>query len=119
MIRSTRDEHMKLSMTPTRRRPWTLSAPLFELNAWRRNIATRAPAKPARGIPYGPERRLKPRTLLSATPRAAPPETPSVYGSTRGFRKRPCKTTPERLKPPPTAMPSNTLGRRMSRMMLR
>jgi hypothetical protein len=51
-------------------------------------------------------------------PRAAPPEIPSVYGSTRGLRNMPCSITPARLNAPPIAKPNMMRGNRISTRML-
>lgn len=59
-----------------------------------------------------------PKTMFKHMPIAAPPEIPSVYGSTNGLRKSPCNITPARDKEPPTAKPRIIRGRRISKMML-
>jgi len=77
-----------------------------------------APEKPEMGKISRPRVECHPKIILKATPRAAPPEMPKVYGSTKELRNSPCRITPAKLKPPPTAKPKIILGRRRSKRML-
>src|SRR4030042_5659182 len=80
-------------------------------------MITTAPKNPKMGvlsalIPDNPE------TMLKETPRAAPPEMPRVYGSTRGLRNMPCRITPLKPSDPPMVNPRIIRGKRISKRML-
>ncbi len=53
---------------------------------------------------------LNPITIASAAPKAAPLDTPSRYGSTRGFLKMPWYTHPATANDAPTRAASMILG---------
>ncbi len=61
MRRTDEDEHMKLIMTPDEEEALRAQRAPARAEAWRKRIAAKAPAKPARGSAYGPERRVRPK----------------------------------------------------------
>ena len=59
-------------------------------------------------------KKLDVKTMVEATPKAAPEDTPIKPGSANGFLKRPCKHAPETDKLAPTKPASSTLGNLIS-----
>ena len=57
-------------------------------------------------------RAAAPAIMASSAPTAAPPETPSTYGSARELRNSACSSTPERASRLPTPKAASTRGRR-------
>src|SRR6516162_1034679 len=51
-----------------------------------------------------------PAIIANNAPTAAPPETPSTYGSASGLRNSACSNTPESAKRLPTPKPASTRG---------
>ena len=80
-------------------------------------MAPMAPARAPRGKGLRP-RKLPPTPSMtrSATPKAAPVETPRVKGSARGFRRSPWKMTPAVAREAPTSPESTTRERRIPQM---
>ena len=74
------------TMTPVRRSTRTSSVRATRAVIRRtEKMASKAPTKAASGNAQG-ERADHPRTTAPTAPTAAPPETPSTYGSAKGFR---------------------------------
>ena len=89
-IKSIRsEEQTKLIITPHKRSSCILSILLFMLREYNRIITTTAPKKPDTGMDITPKRPAIPKIIFKVTPKAAPPEIPKVYGSTKGFLKIP------------------------------
>src|SRR3990172_4646642 len=82
----------------------------------RRNTADAASAAPKNGH-SGRGRKEAPgsRSLAVIAPTAAPPETPRMYGSASGLRRRAWNATPEEERAPPTSAPRRALGSRSVR----
>ncbi len=59
-----------------------------------------------------------PIEIQIATPTKAPPDTPKVYGSTRGLRKTVCIMIPEAPRRAPTDNAIRVRGRRSSEKMI-
>ena len=77
-------------------------------------VAAAPPAKAAAGTAAASMNVAAPRPDAMATvaPRAAPPETPSTYGSASGFLRVPWNAAPTPAKPAPATTPSRTRGKR-------
>ena len=57
-----------------------------------------------------------PQVRAVTAPSAAPPETPSKYGSASGLRNTAWKVTPDKLRAAPTNPASNARGKRICQM---
>ena len=56
--------------------------------------------------------------MAKVAPNAAPPETPSTYGSASGLRSTAWNATPVDASPAPAMAPRITRGRRMPKRIL-
>src|SRR5438876_6760047 len=81
-------------------------------------MATSAPTNASTGTGLNPRTlKLNDSRKPSAPPSAAPPETPSAYGSASGLRSRPWKSTPALASAAPTMAAPATRGRRIAKKM--
>src|SRR3954470_13813925 len=99
------------AMSRVRRSTLAPRAPA-RLTARATNTAATPPANAARVITGS---RVTPRVKAGTSPTAAPPETPSRYGSASEFRNAPWSTAPLAPRPAPTSAPSRTRGSLRSR----
>ena len=74
-------------------------------------IDTIAPAKAPASINNEPA----PSSIVPSAPAAAPPDTPSTYGSARGLRSNTCINAPATASNPPVANAARARGRRSCR----
>ncbi len=78
-------------------------------------IANAAPANAETGTDQ-PATPAQPAPIANTAPTAAPPETPSTYGSASGFLRSAWNVAPARPKAPPTSAASTARGSRRSRV---
>ena len=74
------------------------------------NVEINAPAN----AKFTNRKLLTPSRIPERAPTAAPPDTPSMYGSANGFLNNTCIATPDIASKLPTANPANVLGMRIS-----
>src|SRR6266852_4363451 len=108
-------EMIALMITPASRSVWTGTRPSDTTTRYMVMIVAPAPRnanrwraeKPANAQPI-------PICRARTAPRAAPLDTPRMYGSARGLRSRAWSATPTAAKLAPTRKANNTLGNRTS-----
>lgn len=79
------EEHKKLIITPVSNILLILELRFPKPMTYTRKNVRNAPANPANGSKKVPKESETPDTITKATPNEAPPEIPSVKGSTKGF----------------------------------
>lgn len=111
-------DKMAATIIPERIRLFEEKPPLADERYTTKNRVPIAPMKAKAGTEQAPRKILSKRTILKKNarqaPKAAPADTPSVYGSASGFNKIPWKAAPATASPAPTIAAVSIRGKRTS-----
>ena len=111
---------MAETATPTSTSRMGATSPAVFAKEYTSTMERMAPANAPTGtLSILPEGSTTPTSMASTAPVEAPLEMPSTYGSARGFLVNACILMPERVRLPPTTMPSSARGMRMRHTMFR
>jgi hypothetical protein len=110
----TSAEATALTMMPASRISLPVIEPVDRASEYTSIVAASPPASAASGKIMAPKTVSdeSPARIAIVAPRAAPPDTPSRYGSANGLRSMVCRAAPATDSPAPAMAASATRGRR-------